>query len=52
MKRFALSTDAFVLYRRDEPARFLTFLDDLYNFRFAAGQSAVFYARHAHPQVA
>ena len=46
------TTRFFAMSRRDEPARFLTFLDDIFNFRFSAGASAVFYARHAHPQIA
>jgi len=46
------TTHFFAMSRRDEPARFLAFLDDIFQFRFSAGASAVFYARHAHPQIA
>ena len=45
------TTRFFRMHRRDEPARFLAFIDDVFNFRFGGTQSAVFYARHAHPQI-
>jgi hypothetical protein len=54
-------TKFYHMSRRDEPARFLAFLDDIFNQRFGAtrffdmktNQSApnVFYAAHAHPQL-